>query len=226
MERPMRQTIRINQTAQGAIVQELRKRILTGALAPGTPLRQGEIAKVLGVSTTPVREGLRELIVEGLVDGDPHRGMWVHTPTATEVDEVYRIIEPLEQMAMRAAAAEITRHEIEEADRLLDEMDADVDTPTWVDMNLRFHALLMESARMPVLASTLRRLRNLSALYVAGSLASSADLITNARGEHRHLLAALRGGSADLAAQIAAQHLAATRAARVRYAARQDHKGG
>lgn len=212
-----RPEVRINRTAQQAIVQELRTRILGGALPPGTPLRQTEIAELLGVSTTPVREGLRQLAVEGLVDGDAHRGMWVHTPTAAELDEVYRIIEPLERMAMETAAERMTPQASTEAERLIAAMEGEVDTPTWVGLNLRFHALLLESARMPVLASTLRRLRNLSSLYVAASLSSSSELVGRARGEHRELLEALVHGRAKEAGDIAIRHLEATRAARARY---------
>jgi len=213
----MRQMNRITQTAQEAIVQELRTRILAGELAPGTPLRQGEIAEMLGVSTTPVREGLRQLAVEGLVDGDPHRGMAVHTPTASELDEVYRIIEPLERMAMEAAAHHITPAQVRAAEALIAEMESDVDTTTWVGMNLRFHALLLDAAEMPVLASTLKRLRNLSSLYVAASLTRTSALIQRARGEHRELLQALADGRSADAGQIAIEHLVATRAARLAY---------
>lgn len=213
----MRQMNRINQTAQEGIVQELRTRILAGELAPGTPLRQGEIAEMLGVSTTPVREGLRQLAVEGLVDGDPHRGMAVHTPTASELDEVYRIIEPLERMAMEAAALHITPSQVHAAEALIAEMESDVDTTTWVGMNLRFHALLLDAAEMPVLASTLKRLRNLSSLYVAASLTRTTALIQRARGEHRELLQALVDRRSADAGQIAIEHLVATRAARLAY---------
>lgn len=211
------QPVRLNRTAQEVIVHELRTRILAGRLAPGTPLRQSEIAEALGVSTTPVREGLRQLAVEGLVDGDPHRGMWVHRPTSAELQEVYRIIEPLERMAMEEAARRITPDELAEAEALTREMDGKVDLPGWVGLNLRFHALLLDAARMPVLASTLRRLRNLSSLYVAASLTSSAELIDRARHEHKDLLDALREGQSERAGRIAIQHLEATRAARLRY---------
>lgn len=211
------QPVRLNRTAQEAIVHELRTRILAGRLAPGTPLRQSEIAEALGVSTTPVREGLRQLAVEGLVDGDPHRGMWVHRPTSAELEEVYRIIEPLERMAMEEAALRITPAEIAEAKAFAKEMDGDVELPEWVGLNLRFHALLLDSARMPVLASTLRRLRNLSSLYVAASLTSSKELIDRARHEHHDLLDALSERQSERAGRIAIQHLEATRAARLRY---------
>lgn len=172
---------------------------------------------MLGVSTTPVREGLRQLAVEGLVDGDPHRGMAVHTPTASELDEVYRIIEPLERMAMEAAALHITPSQVHAAEALIAEMESDVDTTTWVGMNLRFHALLLDAAEMPVLASTLKRLRNLSSLYVAASLTRTTALIQRARGEHRELLQALVDRRSADAGQIAIEHLVATRAARLAY---------
>lgn len=205
----------INRTAQEGIVEELRARILDGGLPPGTPLRQGEIAELLGVSTTPVREGLRQLAAEGLVDGGPHRGMWVHTPDPEELEEIYRVIAPLESMAMEAAAERIGADDVAAARDLIERMDPDQAVTDWIELNLAFHSALLDAARMPILASTLRRLRNLSSLYVASSISRSPRLLERARAEHRELLAAVAAHDGPRAAAIALDHLEGTRAMRI-----------
>jgi DNA-binding GntR family transcriptional regulator len=207
--------LRINRTAQEGIVEELRARILGGELLPGAPLRQGEIAALLGVSTTPVREGLRQLAAEGMVDGDPHRGMWVHTPDSGELEEIYRVIAPLERMAMEAAAVHIDADEVAEGRDLVSRMDPNQPVKDWVELNLAFHNLLVDASRMPILAGTLRRLRNLSSLYVASSLTRSPALIERARSEHRELLEALAAHDPGRAAAIALEHLEGTRSLRL-----------
>ena len=221
MPRPKHRA-RIIRTAQEAIVEDLKGKILDGSLPPAAPLRQGEIAAELGVSTTPVREALRQLAAEGLVDGDPHKGMWVHSPTTAEVDEIYRLIIPLEQMAMEEAAGQFTTAAQDKAMALIAAMDAEVDTAAWVELNLEFHHVLLDAAQMPVLGWILRRLRNLSSIHVASSIATSRETIDRARLEHRDLLDALVRQDGAEAARIATAHLEAThRLRRTQLAAKQ-----
>ena len=61
-------------TQQAAVADELRRLILTGQLLPGTRLMQAAVAEGMRTSTTPVREAMRQLIAEGLLDADAHRG--------------------------------------------------------------------------------------------------------------------------------------------------------
>ena len=65
-------------TAQAAVAEMLRREILSGQMSPQTRLLQSEVAERFETSTTPVREALRQLVAEGLLDGDPHRGVTVH----------------------------------------------------------------------------------------------------------------------------------------------------
>ena len=78
-------------TAQEAVLVELRGRILRGDLAPGSPLRQEDLAASLGVSRVPVREALRMLESEGHVTYTPHRGYRVPELDLDELDEIYHL---------------------------------------------------------------------------------------------------------------------------------------
>src|SRR5918997_1170374 len=76
-------------------------------LAPGTRLRQNDVAKRFGVSTTPVREAFAQLQAEGLVRIDPHRGAVVFHPSVDDVLEFYEIREALESLAVGHAIRKI-----------------------------------------------------------------------------------------------------------------------
>lgn len=90
-------------TSQSAILAELRRVLLDGGVPPGTPIPPDEVAAVFGVSRIPVREALKTLIGEGLVEHRPNAGYTVATLTAAELREVYLVREVLETAALTAA---------------------------------------------------------------------------------------------------------------------------
>lgn len=100
-------------TAQQVALEELREAILTGRLAPGSPVLQELVAGELGLSRVPVREALKMLEGEGLVTYEAHRGYVVTKLTPLEVKEVYRIRELLEDEAVSKAAKNLDRSDIE-----------------------------------------------------------------------------------------------------------------
>jgi DNA-binding GntR family transcriptional regulator len=87
-------------TTAKVVAERLRDEIQDGTLSPGTRLRQNEVARRFGVSTTPVREAFAQLQAEGLVRIDPHRGAVVFRPTTDDLVEFYEIREVLESLAV------------------------------------------------------------------------------------------------------------------------------
>ena len=81
----------------------VRARILNGTLAPGTPIREVTLAESLGVSRNTVREGVRLLLGEGLLEHRPHKGVAVATVDATDIVEIYGARRLLELKAVRGA---------------------------------------------------------------------------------------------------------------------------
>src|SRR5215211_2717340 len=92
-----------HRTAQERVVETLRHAILGGVLEPGTPLILSELSERLGVSRTPIREAMRELAAEDLVDFDSYRSAVVHTPTLEEAREIYELRLALDPIAVRKA---------------------------------------------------------------------------------------------------------------------------
>ena len=92
----------IRKTAVELVVEALRDRILSGVIAPGSALRQELFAEELGVSRLPVREAIRQLSAEGLIDMIPHRGAYVSMLSRTEVQEFFDIRMRLRGFACQA----------------------------------------------------------------------------------------------------------------------------
>ena len=194
-------------TAQAVVADRLRRAILSGQLAPGARLLQAQVADEMRTSSTPVREAIRELAGEGLLDLDPHRGVVVHRPDIEELDEVYRIRKLLEPVAIAATVKRITDAQLKMAEDLLDRMDDAPDVTEWAILNARFHGLLAEASRMPILRSHLVKLRNLSTLYIASQIHRHPDRVVQANAEHRAILEACQARDVRRAQEVEVAHL-------------------
>src|SRR5215813_10032403 len=109
-------------TTVDAVYEVLRRSILDGALPPGHRLRSDVLANDLNVSRTPVREALRKLETEGLVDAS-RSGLVVGQSTEEDLIEIFYMREALEGMAARLAAENATRAEVDELKALFEDME-------------------------------------------------------------------------------------------------------
>lgn len=197
-------------TASQLAYDVVRRSIMRGLLQPGTRLGQNELASELSLSTTPVREALRRLAAEGLVQIDTHRGALVRGLDLAELDEVYELRLLLEPLAIRKAAERITEEELAGADLLLRRMDEIEDPGAWAETNREFHAVFARATRSPSLIRILGGLRDSAAPYVQLSIARSAEFAAAANNEHRQLLEACRRRDGDEAAAVEEAHLRGT----------------
>jgi DNA-binding GntR family transcriptional regulator len=141
------------------VADELREMISDGELSSGVSLRQRDLAKRFGVSSTPVREAIRRLESEGLIDVDPHKGARVTDPSLEVLEENYRILAALESLAGWLAAEKITDQEFAEIERLHGRLaDDKLPEARRKELNRRFHFRLYECARSPTLLLLMRLL--------------------------------------------------------------------
>lgn len=197
-------------TAQRRVVDTLRRAILGGGLSPGTPLVLATLSASLGVSRTPIREAIRELATEGLVDFDSFRSATVHTPTLEEAREIYKLRLLLDPLAVREAVVRIAPQALDRAQALHDAMLATDDVGEWVDANREFHGVLLDAADSPWLIRIIDTLRDAAAIQVALSLRVSPSHIADANADHSQILAAFKKHDADAAAELTERHLRAT----------------
>jgi len=199
-----------HRTAQQRVAETLRHAILGGVLEPGTPLILSELSERLGVSRTPIREAMRELAAEDLVDFDSYRSAVVHTPTLEEAREIYELRLALDPIAVRKAIVRITAGELHQAEAIHEQMLKTSDSGDWVELNREFHRILLDGSRSPRLTRIIGSLRNSAALQVATSLKAESSQIGHANQDHAQIIAAFRDRDADRAVDLTERHLRTT----------------
>lgn len=197
-------------TAHEYVLDSLRTGILEGDLAPGTQLVQASVASQLGVSTTPVREALRDLAGEGLVRFDAHRGAVVNGVDLRQCREVYDLRMILEPHALRRSLPRLPSATIDEAATYHDAMRETEDPRDWAELNRSFHHLLTSGAESQQLDEILRRLQRASEAFVGISLRVAPGQMVHAHTEHGELLAAARERDVERAAHVIVAHLQGT----------------
>lgn len=194
-------------TAHREVADWLRHAIITGELAPGSRLVQAALAESLNVSITPVREALRELENQGLVDFDPFRGASVHQVSLAELREVYELRRVLIPLAIRERMTVITDGEIDRAEEAVRRMTLNCSDAQWIEDNRELHRILDGTSEQPHLRAFLQRLTSISALYVGISVTEDPDRRRRARDDHRALVAAYRARQTEVAIAITVSHL-------------------
>ncbi|QHI99487.1 FCD domain-containing protein [Xylophilus rhododendri] len=196
----------VRKTAVELVVDEVRARILSGECAPGSPLRQEALAEELGVSRIPLREAMRLLSSEGLVDLIPHRGSFVSMLSTEEVQEFFDLRLRLEPWLFRQASTQLTEAELQAATSLVDRMDS-ASASEWGPLNWQLHGLLYGGARRPAAVNLVRTLHEKSERYFRFQ-AVNADIRQQSRQEHLELIALCRQRQPDLAEQAMERHIA------------------
>jgi DNA-binding GntR family transcriptional regulator len=194
-------------TATDYVSDSLRRSILNGELVGGTRLSLATVASTFEVSTTPAREALQALSYEGLVRIDSYRGGTVSAVTRADVEEVVRIRQVLEPMAIREAVAGMTPEILGEAEAILDEMTLSNTWDGWVQGNRAFHQKLYEAAASRRLIAVIKSLQDTTVIFVSGTLRRSPGLKETANHDHRQMIEAVRAGDADRLIDITLRHL-------------------
>ena len=200
------------------VAERLRAEILEGELKPGEWLRQERVAQEYGVSQMPVREALKELAAEGLVEHVPYRGVRVVAFSADDVADLYAARGFLEGMAARAAAEHITPEELAELRDLQAQMgarQAPEALAEYLELNRRFHQLICTASRRAYLIRLLNQIWAAFPTMLWGNVAAATELSLPERtagdlAEHPAILDALAGRDAEAAERLIRQHIAST----------------
>ena len=195
-------------TATDYISQSLRRSILSGDLEGGTRLSLTELATTFEVSTTPVREALRELSFEGLVQLDTYKGGKVKAVSRDDVEEIVRIRQVLEPLAIEEAVDGMTEEILADAIGILEEMEASDEWEVWVHGNRAFHTKLYEAASSRRLASLISSLQDTTVVFVSAVVPKNEELRTRAAQDHWAMIEAARAGDAQRLTELTLAHLA------------------
>jgi DNA-binding GntR family transcriptional regulator len=186
----------------------LRTLIVSLELAPGSPIKEPELTARLGIGRTPVREALRRLALERLVEVYPRRGMFVTTVDVRDLTRLCEVRAVLEPEAARLAAERATRVDLEEINALVDEL-AVVrrrDDRLLIALDERIHRAIYRCSHNQLLEETLEWYYTHALRIWALALDRAPDL-PGAVLEHRALLEAIAHGKGERAAELMRAHV-------------------
>jgi DNA-binding GntR family transcriptional regulator len=188
---------------------ELRDRIVTLRLAPGTVLREDELMQAMEIGRTPLREAVKRLALENLVAVQPRRGTFVTAVEAADIVNITEVRAELESYAAELAALRMNDEAREQAEQLLQEID-EVTRPHAQEWLMRFderiHRFTWEATGNPYLVETLER-------YFTHSLRIWYLVLDRVPGlghsvhDQMHLLNALLARDGERARSIMREHV-------------------
>ncbi|WP_090261993.1 GntR family transcriptional regulator [Pseudomonas panipatensis] len=193
-------------SASEIIAKHLREAIISGQMAEHEPIRQDEIAQVFNVSKIPVREALKRLEAEGLVEFQRNKGALVTKISEPELAQMFEVRVLLEAQAIRLAVPNMSEATFARAERICAEFVGEDDVGRWAELNWELHACLYEPAQRPFLVGLIRSIHDKLERYLRMQMSLSAGK-ERADQEHREIIAACRAGDAERAAQLIEEHI-------------------
>ncbi|HET6153969.1 MAG TPA: GntR family transcriptional regulator [Marmoricola sp.] len=205
-----------------SVYEQLHQKIVSGDIVPGERLTEIALAERFGISRTPVREALRRLEQDGLVERAA-RGLVVRERSPNEILEIYEVRILLEGAAARAAAVRRTPLDIARLEQLHESMlkaeDGDAQALTLI--NRRFHEQIWATSHNSTLIDVLSRL-NSHLLRYRGTTLTHGDRWSIVLKDHEELVDAIRTGDVERAGQLAEGHMTSARDVRLAMYAEDD----
>lgn len=198
----------MSRSAADEAYDALHEMISTGSISAGQQIVESAIAESLGMSRTPVREAIRRLQQDGLVDVIRNRGCFLKKSSFSELADGYEMIALFSGMACRRLALQqpdIDMTELEECIKVMEDCLEQKHIRGWVEQDLRFHRLLIQLARIPQLSAMYDHL----SLYVNQVLWLITPLFVDcalSTRDHRALLSLIRQGKEEDTFQFAREH--------------------
>lgn len=206
MSRPLPGNTIQRQTTVTLVADELRRRIMSGALAEGQQLRQEALAADLGVSRIPIREALRQLEAEGFVAIASHRGAVVSKLSLDEIAELFELRIRLETWLLELAIPQMSEADLAQAEAALEAMISNRKIENWGALNWDFHAALYAPAGRPATLRILRRINENTDRYIRLQISLTSGQL-KAHREHKEILQLCRSGNVARAVAMLEQHI-------------------
>ncbi len=190
----------------------IAKQIISGSLKPGARMTENEIASALGVSKTPVREAMKLLSKDGLIEIIPRKGAIVRKLSLRDIKEIYEVRAVLEGLGAKLASKHIPKQEldkiIESVKTCKDELDKGR-VKFFVEFDTKLHSLILTYCGNRYLQKTINSLNNLI-YYFRVEIAKKIERSIEAFHEHSWILKALKNQDGDLAEKAMKDHILRT----------------
>lgn len=212
--------------------QTLRTAILSGELSPGDRLVETQLASVLQVSRTPIREAIRQLQRENLIATDDNGALRVASLSVTDAGHLYDCRIALEQVSVAAACRHATATQLEQIDLAIQQVEKSMEQEAHpltnyqlLHLDYQFHRLLAESSENPWLVTLLDQVFDKMMLLRLRTMHHNPRVL-EIRSEHRTIYAAVRDRNATAAVQAMQDHLIASKERVIREIEQIEGKGG
>jgi DNA-binding GntR family transcriptional regulator len=197
---------------RGRVFTKIREDILAGRYKQNDELKEASIGQELGVSRTPVREALRQLELEGLVNIIPNKGAYVNEISEKDIHDIYIIRSYLEGLCAKWACEYITQEQIDELEEVvyLSEFHAKKEHHEQiVELDNKFHQLIYEASNSKILNHILSDFHHYVQRIRKITLASDLRA-ANSNKEHNAILDAIRQRDGEKAEMLAHEHIMST----------------
>ena len=194
---------------RGQVFHKIREDILSGEYHQNEELKEASIGNELGVSRTPVREALRQLELEGLVNIIPNKGAYVTGISAKDIQDIYVIRSYLEGLCAKGACEYITKPQLEELDEIiyLSEFHAKKEHyDQLLELDNRFHEVLYEASNSKILDHVLSDFHHYVQRVRKVTLSSMAR-VNDSNAEHRAIVEVLKEKDGERAEVLAHEHM-------------------
>jgi GntR family transcriptional regulator, rspAB operon transcriptional repressor len=194
--------------------EQIKQAIITLRFRPGEYLNEAQISKVLRIGRTPVHQALNRLMLEGMVEVVPRKGIIVKPVSLNDVLEIIDVRIINEAYCARLAAARAGERDIAEMGQILDESEkaaSRLDTGRQMMLDSQFHSVLSRSAGNAVLADFMRTLHDRSLRFWFISLRDPAHHVA-VKDEHRAILEAIKARDPEAAGNAIRSHIESFRA--------------
>ena len=186
-----------------AVADELKEKILSGDYKPGTRLVQDDLASKFKASRSPIREALRMLEADGLVEIKPHSGAWISELNLAEFEEMYQIRERIEPLMLRLSIPNLTTKLIKELEEVLEKLSQAKSVEQFLKLDREFHLLTYEGANTTFLGEIVQRMWNTTQPYRRlYSKILEQENFNSAHLEHTLLMKAIKRADLDDAERI------------------------
>ena len=192
------------------VFNTLRDAILTGKLVPGERLMENQLAEKLGVSRTPVREALRMLELENLVELVPRKGAQVLDMSEKDIVNILEVRSALEGLATSVACKKMSKEDLQQLKNMevdFEKAVAENDVEHFVDIDEDFHDLIFAATENDKLINIFRNLRIQLYRYRMAQAKNNETSMSTIVAHHRSIIRAIENHDVEEGASIAQGHI-------------------
>ncbi len=197
-------------TTSSKVYHALKQQILENILVANQPIRQDKIAAQFDVSKIPVREALKQLESEGLVEFKPRRGAFVTELNEADIIETLEIRLALECHALKLAIPNMTSADFDQAETILENYKQANDMEIWSELNRQFHHCLYAPCGLTKLISMIETIKQRTKAFIPLKVTQLSGL-EKPHKEHLAILSACKEVNIELAEKLLSKHIENTK---------------